>query len=202
MKTYKKEDDYSDIDKDEAIEFIASGKAAIYRVAGKGSQYVRETKNPLKTSCWKQIPTIGGVLKALRRAIASGYLESLEEIINADLFSDFLEMADYLLKEGYKDAAAVMIGGVLEEHLRKLCLRNKISIEWKNKKGKTQPKKASTMNDDLKKEMVYSKLEQKQVATWLDLRNNAAHGNYDKYDKKDVDLFLQGARNFLSKFLA
>ncbi len=38
-------------------------------------------------------------------------------------------MAEYLLKEGYKDPAAVITGSTLEEHLRKLCIKNGIDIE-------------------------------------------------------------------------
>ena len=63
---------------------------------------------------------MGGALTALRPAIGSGYLLSVQELIHADVFADFPEMAQYLLGEGYKDSAAVLIGGVLEEHLRKL----------------------------------------------------------------------------------
>jgi hypothetical protein len=33
-----------------------------------------------------------------------------------------LEMASYLLAEGYKDAAAVLVGSSLEGHLRNLAL--------------------------------------------------------------------------------
>ncbi len=103
-------------------------------------------------------------------------------------------MASYLLDEGYKDPAAVLIGGVLEEHLRKLCIKYGISIEENYK-----PKKADKINSDLSKEKVYSKLDQKSITAWLDLRNKAAHGKYDEYSKKQVLLMLEGVRKFISR---
>ena len=73
-------------------------------------------------------------------------------------------MAEYLLKEGYKDPAAVLVGGVLEEHLRKLCLKNNITaIDPKDGK----PRKSSVLNDDIAKAKIYDRLEQKSVTAWL-----------------------------------
>jgi hypothetical protein len=48
------------------------------------------------------------------------------------LFSDFLELASYLNSEGYKDAAAVICGGVLEGHLRKLSEKLGIAVVAEN----------------------------------------------------------------------
>jgi hypothetical protein len=65
-----------------------------------------------------------GILRALRADYAAGYPGTVEELIHADLFSDFLKMAEHLLNQGYKDPSAVLIWSVLEEHLRRSdCLR-------------------------------------------------------------------------------
>ena len=47
-----------------------------------------------------------------------------KELVHSDLFADMLEAAEYLLGEGYKDPAAVMAGGVLEQRLRELCRKH------------------------------------------------------------------------------
>ena len=107
-------------------------------------------------------------------------------------------MAEYLLKEGYKDPAAVMIGSVLEEHLRQLCFRNSIPIEI-IKDGKTNPKKADLINSELASVNVYNKLDQKSITSWLDLRNKAAHGKYLEYTKEQVEIMYQGVTNFISR---
>jgi hypothetical protein len=115
------------------------------------------------------------------------------------MFSDFLEMAEYLLQdEGLKDPAAVMIGGVLEQHLRKLC--DKHSIPTVGTDGK--PKKLDVMNAELAKANVYGKNEQKQITAWAGIRNDAAHAHYDKYKKEDVDIMTRWVRNFLSNYPA
>ena len=101
------------------------------------------------------------------------------------------------MNEGYKDPAAVIIGSTLETHLRELCKSNGIDTEIKKNDGKNVAKKAEVMNADLVKKEVYSKMYQKQVTAWLDLRNNAAHGKYDEYKKEDVSLMLQGVRQFI-----
>lgn len=141
-----------------------------------------------------------GILRALKEDIQGGYLRNLESLISANIFADFLEMAEHLLDEGYKDAAAVLIGGTLEEHLRKLCVKNSIDIEISTSSG-PKPKKADQMNADLAKASAFpnSKLDQKSIAAWLDLRNKAAHGEYGKYTKDQVNLFLSGVRDFIAR---
>ena len=46
---------------------------------------------------------------------------------------------------------------------------------------------------------VYSKLDQKNVTAWLDLRNKAAHGKYAEYQIEQVALMLDGVRNFVTR---
>ena len=139
-----------------------------------------------------------GILRAAKQEIDGGWLFTVKGLVSAEIFSDFLEMAEYLLKEGYKDPAAVMIGSVLEEHLRQLCERNAIPVET-IKSGKPSPKKADLLNSELASASVYSKLDQKNVTSWLDLRNKAAHGRYSEYSKEQVELLYQGVTNFMSR---
>ena len=104
-----------------------------------------------------------------------------------EVFADFIEMAEHLLDERYKDPAAVIIGSVLEEHLRQLCLSAGIRTEDVSA-TKVVPYKADRLNADLAKAGKYSKLDQKQVTAWLDLRNRAAHGKYAEYALEQVAL--------------
>jgi hypothetical protein len=64
------------------------------------------------------------------------------------------------------------------------------------------PKKADTLNADLKKAGIYNALEQKQVTAWLGIRNSAAHGHYSDYNGADVKSFIDGIRNFAAKYPA
>jgi flagellar biosynthesis chaperone FliJ len=60
-------------------------------------------------------------------------------------------------------------------------------------------KKAEQLNADLVKAEIYSKLDQKAVTTWLDLRNKAAHGKYDEYEARQVEIMNQGVIEFISR---
>ncbi len=139
-----------------------------------------------------------GMLLALRSDYECGYLQSVVELVHADVFADFLEMAAYLLEQNYKDPSAVIVGSVLEEHLRKLC--NKQGIAATKPDG--TPKKADTLNSELTAAGAYSKLDQKNVTAWLDLRNKAAHGHYTEYTQEQVALTLQGVRDFAARYPA
>ncbi|MGA2200340.1 MAG: hypothetical protein ABSG40_00130 [Terriglobales bacterium] len=102
-------------------------------------------------------------------------------------------------REGYKDPAAVVVGSVLEAHLRKLCDKHGIAVV---KADGTTPKTADALNAELAAAGIYSKLDQKSVTAWLDLRNNAAHGKYKEYTDEQVAVMLQGVRDFASRYPA
>lgn len=142
------------------------------------------------------------LLQNIRTDVEQSWLQNIKGIVSAELFSDFLEMAEHLLEENYKDPAAVIIGSVLEENLRELCTRNGIPITTTDPKtGKGKPNKAETMNVDLCKSGIYNILVQKSVTAWLDLRNNAAHGKYSEYDLAQVNNLLRSVRDFIIKYL-
>ncbi len=145
--------------------------------------------------------TVNGlsILRSIKYEVENDLLISIKEKVSADIFSDFLEMSRYFLDQKFKDPAAVMIGSVLEEHLRLLCNRYKVNIEYINRAGKKVPKKADIINSELVKAEVYGVLEQKSVTTWLHLRNSAAHGKYLEYTIEHVEQMYQGVLYFIMK---
>ncbi len=58
------------------------------------------------------------------------------------------------------------------------------------------------MNADLKKADVYDGLRQKQITAWMDLRNKAAHGDYQGYYEHQVRMFIDGVWDFMLKYSA
>jgi hypothetical protein len=195
--------DFSDLSYADYSKFRMAALAVISRVSGSDSVYMRQASNLSIDernfdNNLKQVPLLGGILLALRNDVDRGFLESMRELVHSDLFSDFLEMADYFLNDGYKDAAAVIGGGVLETHLRQLCIKHNIALDIMVG-SQMQAKKADRLNNDLVGNNVYSRLDQKNVTAWLDLRNKAAHAQYNEYTKDQVVLFLQGIRDFISR---
>jgi hypothetical protein len=180
-------------------EIITRLAAAIDRLSPPNSQYRENAKSALKQygpNNAYSIPILAGALRALREDYAAGHLRRVEQLVQADLFADFLEMAEHVLGQGYKDPAAVLVGGVLEEQLRKLCILHGVSTT-----SGGRPKKADGMNADLAGAGVYNKLDQKSVTAWLDLRNKAAHGLFGEYTTDQVGVFLQGVRDFATRHL-
>lgn len=151
----------------------------------------------IHSNYYQHLCIMTGLLRGVSHELEKGLLSDIKNLLQADIFANFLEMADHLLKENYKDASAVIIGSVLEDTLRKLADANGVATF---KSGK--PLTIDPLNVALVKAAVYNKLVQKQITSWADLRNKAAHGNYDDYDKKQVEMFLSFTQDFCSRYLA
>ena len=174
--------------------------AVINRSVGSESAYGKQASTIIEKHIGtsQQINSIVGIISALRDDIEAGHVESLTELVHGELFGDFLEIAQHLLDEGYKDAAAVIAGSSLEAHLRQLCQKSEIDIEV-TVSSRIEPKKADLMNSELTKATAYTKLDQKNITAWLDLRNKAAHGQYEEYSKEQVSNMISGIRDFLTR---
>ena len=179
---------------------LVTARSAIENATSPNSPYRRQMNTALsELSRDREAPcALGEIMKALRTALVEGYT-SISELIHGEMFIDYLEMSSHLLEEGYKDPAAVITGASLEQHLRLLYQSVGIATEIE-KGGKTVPVKAEMMNQELAKEGVISKGDQKQVTAWLDTRNNAAHGHYCKYNAEAVNLLILGVRAVISKY--
>lgn len=173
-------------------------RTAVLGLAPKGSEYearARDWNRHNKSDAGWGVPTFLAIARSLRRDFAAGFAAaSFEALVRVDLFGDFLDMARHLLDSGFKDPAAVLIGAVLETHLRKLCEKHGVPTADKGKS-----RKADSLNSDLASKAVYTRLDQKSVTAWQALRNNAAHGTFSAYSEAQVDLMLGGVRDFVSR---
>lgn len=180
------------------VGFRSAALSFIERAYGPAQSHYKEFNRAAGGTSPFNIEAGISILESIKDEISGGWLFSLKGLITAEVFADFLEMAEYVLAQDYKDPAAVVAGSVLEEHLRQLCTSHEIDIEVESK-GKLVPKKADQMNADLAKAEIYDKLDQKAVTTWLDLRNKAAHGKYEEYNKEQVQQMLWGITEFLAR---
>lgn len=190
MNDKQREEALKDIDRVLNIDYGVSGtawvaesfttsKACILRWAPQGSTYEKEINampdNDVELSVKRGLsgnrPVIAiGILKSLRRDIGAKVHDiSFEKMVRLSLFDDLLTQAYDLLNQQYFMPAMVMAGGILEEHIKKLATNNGISF------NKTT--KVSSLNDELLKINVYSKPEWRQIQTWFDFRNQAAHND-------------------------
>jgi hypothetical protein len=133
------------------------------------------------------------ILKAAYDDLKSGFLVSFRQIVQAEVFDDEIEQAKELFNSGYIAAAAVIAGVVLETAVREICNNNRIN---------TDRMKLDTMNTELVKVGFYNKLQQKQITTLADIRNSAAHGKNDQFEKADVQNMIRDIEGFLIKYLS
>lgn len=140
---------------------------------------------------WPNVDQAFGVLLAAKDDYEKDALFEVKNLIEAELFDDFLEQAEQLLKAGYYQPAAVIAGSVLEDGLRKLCEKHNIPLPDKPK--------LDWMNSELAKHGVYNKLTQKKITSLADLRNNAAHGKWNEFEKTDVEEMLRSVRSFMER---
>jgi hypothetical protein len=177
--------------------FVTSALATIARVGGVSSEYYRHLPTGglkgllhVAMSVPASITASLGALVSLRSAVDAGLLISLEDRLRASIHDDFLEQGRALLDAGYHVAAMVLIGGVLENHLRKLC--NNRSLTWSGKGS------MSAYNDPLQASGVYDKPTWRRIQSIGDVRNDAAHGNGAKVKNEDVE----DAHKYVGRFLA
>lgn len=190
-------DEWGDyVDSGMQVGFRATGLSFFQNLFGKDHPYYQEFHENVQYPKADCIEKGLGILFAAKNELEGGWFKTTRGIISSEIFSDFLEMSSHLLEEGYKDPAAVMAGSVLEKHLRNLCFENQIEIHTK-RDDQVIPKKANLLNAELAKAQVISKLDEKAITAWLDLRNKAAHGKYDEYSKEQVKLLIQSITDFM-----
>ena len=132
-----------------------------------------------------------GVLQAIREDVANGYLSDFRSLIAAEVFTDFLDMADHLLGAGYHHAAASLAGAVLEDSLRRELTA----------RGVKATGNLESMNQIALDQRVYGPLVFKQVKVWIDIRNDADHGNWDKVEAERVESMVRDLPGFLTRDL-
>jgi len=140
-------------------------------------------------------------LKGLKDDFQKGYLGDLGLEIESAIAADYMGQAEQLLAEGQSGQydhvpAAVLAGAVLEKSLRTLCDNQSPSISTVNNNG--QPLTLAPLIDVLKTNNLFNELTAKQLRAWADIRNSAAHGDFDKFKRSDVDLMIQGINIFLA----
>ncbi|MBA7648731.1 hypothetical protein ES703_56519 [subsurface metagenome] len=162
-------------------------------VFGDSSTHFQGFQEACKYSTYNHALQGQSILIAAKEDMEGGYLKKLETLVAADIFTDFLEMAEYLVNEGYKDPAASLVGAVLEDGLRKIARNNDITIKSRED--------INSLNQKLADAGIYNRIIQKRVQVWNDIRNNADHGNFSEYDLDLVKEMLGGVRDFLAQYL-
>lgn len=183
------------IDMQMAHQWSTSVQNLLARVFGPDSEHYKNfTKQVDDYLTYSPAFCAQGILKAAKDDYEHEQLFEVRRLVEAELFDDFLEQAEHLFASGYYQPAAVIAGGVLEDGLRKLCQKNEITLP--------EMPKLDKMNADLAKAGVFSKLVQKRITALAELRNKAAHGQWDQFGKDDVEEMILAVRRIMEEFFA
>lgn len=182
------------IDNEKLLTWKVKTKSLLVSVCGKDSQHYEEFEKAEKRggydTNWDTFKRMKSVFLAALDDYKNGYLTSLKNLVQAEVFDSELEQAQELLSSGYKLAAAVIAGVVLETTLRDLCLQNGLSLG-----------KLDKMNAELAKIGAYNKLQQKRITALADIRNSAAHGKPEEFSGDDVTMMIRDIEQFLITYL-
>jgi hypothetical protein len=128
-------------------------------------------------------------------------INDAKKLIKVSKYGDLFDLNDGDIQELITRSRAAIeqiAGSTLENHIKELCTKNNIPLNITTQKG-IHNKKNDQINSDLAAANIYSKLDQKNVTAWLDLRNKAAHGKYLEYSKEQVELLISSIRDFITR---
>ncbi len=198
----RKPGDYAHLSRSEVAELIARLSSTIDSLTPDGHRYRKLTAVTLKqhgTESPDNLEVLVGYLRALREDIEQGYLRRWEELVRADLFSNLLDIASHFLGEGFLDAAAVMAGGALEQHLRNLCIKKGIL-------SATDPDPHRYTLWELREKLIADRYidasENRSIKNWAKIRNRAAHRGDPEIKPDEIRLMIEGIALFIRKHSA
>ena len=167
--------------------------ACIVDLTGPDSEYHKNFAHQTRTHGPISARIGVGILTSLREDVADGHLRRTADLVAAEVFGDFLEMASHLLSAGYHQPAASLVGAVLEEGLRRLAEAKQVKIGAEDD--------ISVLNNRLASKNVYSVLVRKRVDLWAGTRNAVDHAHFDQVEPEDVADMHAGVERFLAEYL-
>jgi hypothetical protein len=175
-------------------------RSAIARFAPPNSPYIVDADEIAESdsaSSWKA-EQLAAIVHALRDDYAGGGLVTIAEVVHADLFDDFLDMAAELLSKGFIGPAAVLAGSVLEEHIHKLATKHAVALD----DDRARPKSVEMLGVDLRNSGAVSEVQRKSLTAWYAQRSEGAHGRAENLHAAELERMIDGIRDFIGRHAA
>ena len=186
---------HTHIDEDLILNWAVKARNLVSNACGKESEHYAALVEAGEVQSCGDSPTrlkrMGAVFLAAREDFEGGYLNSIRNLVQAELAGGELDQARELSGSGYHAAAAVVAGVVLENALRSLCAKQGLPAGSMER-----------MNADLAKAGEYNVLVQKRVTSLAAVRNSAAHGKSGEYTSEDVKSMISEIERFATERLA
>lgn len=166
--------------------------------AGEKSSFL---KSALEVSGYQsdyRASSTSSILLSFAEYIEAGLKEEITPVRRAqiDVVNDLLDQAYKLLEDNsvHGAAPAVLIGATLEEFLRTWVEKEGLPL------GNMKPS-LDTYAKVLRESDLIDKQDLKDITAWTGIRNDAAHGHWQKVESKEkISLVLQGVNLFLRKY--
>lgn len=185
---------YQHIAEDLILNWVVKARNLIASVCGKDSEHYISLLEAEKPRSYEDNPSrlkrLRAVFLAAKEDFEGGYLNSIRNLVHAELAGNELDQATELLTSGYSAAAAVVAGVVLETTLRTLCVNRALPLGSMDR-----------MNAELAKAGEYNALVQKRIVSLAAVRNSAAHGKTGEYTSGDVNSMIVEIERFVAERL-
>ncbi|MFT5699505.1 MAG: hypothetical protein ACI8ZB_002365 [Desulforhopalus sp.] len=178
-------------------DFRISALSYLSRVFGNHSTYYQSFKTEVTHATASRTRRGLAIIKAGQRDIEGNWLETTRGAVIKDLLGDILKLAKAQADLGNNKAAVIIMGTVLEELLRNLCLRAEIKL-YNEIQGKAVAKKALQLTGEAYKKKVYERQENKLIMAWLELYADAVSDESENVTTGKVSQMLTGMQSFLS----
>lgn len=195
MKHSDYSDAYEEVDSDLLLGWCVKARNLLASACGRDSEHFKTFLEAEELRSFENnvspFGRVRSIFLAAKEDFEGGYLASVRNLVQAEVFSTELEQARELLAAGYSTPAAVICGVVLETNLRNLCDGRGIATG-----------KLDKMNADLAKAGEYNSLVQKRITALAAIRNSAAHGKSADFAEGDVRAMIEETEKLVSGWLA
>ena len=131
---------------------------------------------------------ITGLLNALKIDIEYSLLTSLHDQVAGEIYGDFISLSKKLVDEGFKDPAAVLACGALEDSMKKFAQKNHIDVSDAD---------LSTVVNSLKAAGLIKGTQAGVVQSYVKLRNKTFHAQFDKIEMPEVSSLIAFVEMFV-----
>lgn len=188
-------DDCSDRPLEERVKVKERLAATLGRLAPRGSRHEECFRQATgsATPLSRSLATLVGALTALKSEHEATTPEEAGAPVDADPLAGVLEMARQIHDEGFGDAATVMAGGALAQHLRALCIEHGIEAAG------VGYAETDRLNAELARHGVYDDQSRQDVVSWLGSWNDAVRGAPDDRTGEQVRELIDSITDFVTR---
>lgn len=131
-----------------------------------------------------------GIFQSTAAEWQNGLLEPLEPRFAARTLASFLRDAAQLMAQssGEYPAAGVLASAVLEDSVRRLCLRHGLSVDKVSLEGRL---------DALKAKGIITKVANKRLKGFAGVRDAAFHAHWEQLSPGDISQLIEAMEDFL-----